>query len=211
MVDSRAAYHLLLHMRAIPCVCSKWVGNTMARLLLTKDGCLPTKVQQKKRIKVKLMDLGMMEKRWLIYNQLKKRDMPQAFYKMFRSRIFGFLCAGSAKISCLKARCQLTHRSRTTRPLLSTMCFPRVVSGKLTLLFQVLMRWNPKPFNLWRNLSQIPRSKPVPFQVPLLARHPPQVLQLGNGGNLKPPKCQLLWVGSMYQLLCYSYDMLDAS
>ena len=148
---------------------------------------------------------------WYITNS-KSVTCPRHFIKCSGLESSGFLCAGSAKISCLKARCQLTHRSRTTRPLLSTMCFPRVVSGKLTLLFQVLMRWNPKPFNLWRNLSQIARSKPVPLQVPLLARHPPQVLQLRNVGNLKPPVVSTsLGRVNVYQLPCYSYDMLDAS
>ena len=82
---------------------------------------------------------------WYITNS-KSVTCPRHFIKCSGLESSGFLRAGSAKISCLKARCQLTHRNRTTRPLLSTMCFPRVVSGKLTLLFQVLMKWNPKPF-----------------------------------------------------------------
>ena len=62
--NSRAAYHLVLHVRAIPLV-FKVDGKHDGRATIMKDGCLPTKFQQKKRVKVQLMDRGMMDKRLL--------------------------------------------------------------------------------------------------------------------------------------------------
>ena len=45
--NSRAAYHLVLHVRAIPLV-FKVDGKHDGRATIMKDGCLPTKFQQKK-------------------------------------------------------------------------------------------------------------------------------------------------------------------
>lgn len=137
--------------------------------------------------------------------------MPQAFYKIFRSRIFGFslrrICENILSSSEVPIDTPQSHYTAlAVHDVLSTCC-----QRKTHLALPSIDEMKPKAIQpLEKPLANSSKqTRPIPGASS--GQAPTAGATTEEWRELETTKCQLLWVGSMYELLCYSYDMLDAS